>query len=121
MPTNHIHAHDTDQSDRQHTKSHPPLAAAEETLAHWAWRCVGVKSKLVWELMERGECLYMPSAATPLEGRLAETMGCKAVYTGGYVTGASRAISEPLLALDEQEIEDLIGLDAYYRIEEETV
>jgi hypothetical protein len=40
---------------------------------------------------------------------------------GGYVTGASRAISEPLLAMGEQEIEDLIGLDAYYRIEEETV
>src|SRR5712672_4586503 len=44
----------------------------------------------------------MPSAATPLEGRLAEAMGVQVVYTGGYVTGASRAITEPLLTMDEQ-------------------
>ena len=82
---------------------------------------MAVKTRQLRELLESGDFLYMPSAATPLEGRLAEALGCKAVYTGGYVTGASRAISEPLLAMDEQEIEDLIGLDAYYRIEEETV
>src|SRR5271157_581950 len=29
-------------------------------------------------------------------------MGCKLVYTGGYATGATRAISEPLLTMDEQ-------------------
>jgi methylisocitrate lyase len=44
----------------------------------------------------------MPSAATPLEGRLAEAMGVPVVYTGGYVTGASRMITEPLLTMDEQ-------------------
>ena len=44
----------------------------------------------------------MPSAAMPLEGRLADAMGVKAVYTGGYVTGASRMITEPLLTMDEQ-------------------
>ena len=126
------------------------------------------------ELIASGEFLYMPSAATPLEGRLAEAMGAPLVYTGGYVSGASRAITEPLLTMDEQvrmageemgyracidaqillavavhamrgalgelmqtgsytslsdadfvalrqEIEDLIGLDAYYRIEAATV
>jgi 2-methylisocitrate lyase-like PEP mutase family enzyme len=63
---------------------------------------MAVKTRQLRGLLESGEFLYMPSAATPLEGRLAETMGCKAVYTGGYVTGASRAISEPLLTMDEQ-------------------
>jgi 2-methylisocitrate lyase-like PEP mutase family enzyme len=53
-------------------------------------------------LLASGEFLYMPSATTPIEGRLAETMGVKVVYTGGYATGASRAITEPLLTMDEQ-------------------
>jgi 2-methylisocitrate lyase-like PEP mutase family enzyme len=44
----------------------------------------------------------MPSATTPIEGKLAETIGAKVVYTGGYATGATRAISEPLLTMDEQ-------------------
>ena len=60
------------------------------------------KTKRLRELIASGEFLYMPSAATPLEGRLAEAMGVKAVYTGGYVTGASRMITEPLLTMDEQ-------------------
>jgi methylisocitrate lyase len=54
------------------------------------------------ELLAEGRFLYMPSAATPLEGRLAEAAGCPVVYTGGYVSGASRVISEPLLTMDEQ-------------------
>jgi methylisocitrate lyase len=53
-------------------------------------------------LLNSGQFLYMPSAATPLEGRLAEAMGVPVVYTGGYVTGASRMITEPLLTMDEQ-------------------
>jgi methylisocitrate lyase len=60
------------------------------------------KTRRLRELIAGGEFLYMPSAATPLEGRLAEAMGTKLVYTGGYVSGASRAISEPLLTMDEQ-------------------
>ncbi len=53
-------------------------------------------------LLASGEFLYMPSATTPIEGKLAETAGAKVVYTGGYATGASRAITEPLLTMDEQ-------------------
>src|SRR6202047_1716474 len=53
-------------------------------------------------LLQSGEFLYMPSATTPIEGKLAETMGPNLVYTGGYATGASRAITEPLLTMDEQ-------------------
>jgi hypothetical protein len=54
------------------------------------------------ELLSGSDFLYMPSAATPIEGKLAEAAGTKLVYTGGYVTGASRAITEPLLTMDEQ-------------------
>ena len=61
-----------------------------------------VKTRRLRQLIDGGEFLYMPSAATPLEGRLAEAMGVPVVYTGGYVTGASRMITEPLLTMDEQ-------------------
>ncbi len=60
------------------------------------------KTKHLRDLLASGEFLYMPSAATPLEGRLTEAAGTQLVYTGGYVSGASRAISEPLLTMDEQ-------------------
>src|SRR6266852_5465087 len=60
------------------------------------------KTRRLRELLAGDEFLYMPSAATPLEGRLAEAMGTPLVYTGGYVSGASRAIIEPLLTMDEQ-------------------
>jgi len=60
------------------------------------------KTRRLRELLDSGQFLYMPSAATPLEGRLAEAMGVPVVYTGGYVTGASRMITEPLLTMDEQ-------------------
>src|SRR5437763_1887125 len=60
------------------------------------------KTRRLRELIASGEFLYMPSAATPLEGRIAEAAGTPLVYTGGYVSGASRAITEPLLTMDEQ-------------------
>lgn len=60
------------------------------------------KTRRLRELVASRRFLYMPSAATPLEGKLAEAAGCPLVYTGGYVTGASRAITEPLLTMDEQ-------------------
>jgi 2-methylisocitrate lyase-like PEP mutase family enzyme len=60
------------------------------------------KTRRLRELIAGDAFLYMPSAATALEGRLAEAMGTPLVYTGGYVSGASRAITEPLLTMDEQ-------------------
>ena len=60
------------------------------------------KTRRLRDLLDSGQFLYMPSSATPLEGRLAEAMGVPVVYTGGYVTGASRMITEPLLTMDEQ-------------------
>ena len=44
----------------------------------------------------------MPSVSEPLAGILAEKVGFKVVYTGGYATGGSHAITEPLLTMTEQ-------------------
>ena len=46
--------------------------------------------------------IYMPAVYYPLGGRLAEYLGFDAAYVGGYVTGGSRAVSEPLLTMSEQ-------------------
>jgi 2-methylisocitrate lyase-like PEP mutase family enzyme len=60
------------------------------------------KTSKLRALLTSDQFLYMPSATTPIEGKLAEKMGANLVYTGGYATGASRAITEPLLTMDEQ-------------------
>ena len=53
-------------------------------------------------LLKEKEFVYMPAVYYPLGGRLAEYMGFDAAYVGGYVTGGSRAVSEPLLTMSEQ-------------------
>jgi methylisocitrate lyase len=53
-------------------------------------------------LLRGREFLYIPVAYDALGARLVEEIGFKAVYTGGFVTGASRGTSEPLLTMDEQ-------------------
>lgn len=46
--------------------------------------------------------LHMPAVYDPLGARLVEQAGFEAAYVGGYVTGGSRAITEPLLTMSEQ-------------------
>jgi methylisocitrate lyase len=46
--------------------------------------------------------LYMPAVYHALGGLMAQQVGCDAAYVGGYVTGSTRAVSEPLLTLTEQ-------------------
>jgi methylisocitrate lyase len=53
-------------------------------------------------LLTKGGFINMPSAYDALTGRLIESLGFPAVYTGGFVTGGSRCTSEPLLTMDEQ-------------------
>lgn len=53
-------------------------------------------------LVKRGKFLELPSAYDPLVARLAESLGFQTVYNGGFVTGGSTCISEPLLTMDEQ-------------------
>ena len=79
-------------------------------------------------LIRRGNFLELPSAYDPITARLAESLGFKTVYNGGFVTGGSSCISEPLLTMSgggfvvtRKQVEDLIGLETYYRIERETV
>jgi methylisocitrate lyase len=46
--------------------------------------------------------LHMPSVYDVIGGRLVESLGFEAAYIGGYVTGGSTAITEPLLTMNEQ-------------------
>jgi 2-methylisocitrate lyase-like PEP mutase family enzyme len=54
------------------------------------------------KLLAEEQFIHMPVAYDALGGRLIEQAGFKAAYVGGFVTGGSRATSEPLLTLDEQ-------------------
>jgi hypothetical protein len=45
--------------------------------------------------------LHMPSVYDARRGRLIQSLGYEAAYVGGYVTGGSRAATEPLLAITE--------------------
>jgi 2-methylisocitrate lyase-like PEP mutase family enzyme len=53
-------------------------------------------------LLAEERFIDMPVATDPLYGRLIESLGFTTVYNGGFATGGSRAVSEPLLTLDEQ-------------------
>lgn len=53
-------------------------------------------------LLKKGVFIYMPAVIDPLGGRIAERTGCRAVYTGGYATGSSLTVTEPLLTMTEQ-------------------
>ncbi|MGE4218782.1 MAG: oxaloacetate decarboxylase [Alphaproteobacteria bacterium] len=46
--------------------------------------------------------VYMPAVYYPLGGKMAQSVGFPAAYVGGYVTGGSLALSEPLVNLTEQ-------------------
>lgn len=60
------------------------------------------KTTALRKLLEKEAFLYLPVAYDALGGRLVESLGFQAVYTGGFVTGGSRCTSEPLLTMDEQ-------------------
>jgi 2-methylisocitrate lyase-like PEP mutase family enzyme len=59
-------------------------------------------SKILRELLKKEDFIYMPVAFDALGGRLVESMGFKAVYTGGFATGASLGMPEPLVTMPEQ-------------------
>ena len=60
------------------------------------------KTTKLRELLRAKTFLHMPAVYDALGARLVEQAGFEAVYTGGYVTGASRAVTEPLLTMTEQ-------------------
>ena len=53
-------------------------------------------------LLREKTFLHMPSVYDPLGGRLVQSLGYEAAYIGGYVTGGSMAVTEPLLTMTEQ-------------------
>ncbi|MFT6581124.1 MAG: methylisocitrate lyase [Alphaproteobacteria bacterium] len=53
-------------------------------------------------LLQSKDFIYLPAVYYPLAGKLMESVGFSAAYVGGYVTGGSLAVSEPLVTLTEQ-------------------
>ena len=60
------------------------------------------KTAVLRKLLAEETFIHLPVAYDAIGGRLIEKTGFKAAYVGGFVTGGSRATSEPLLTLDEQ-------------------
>jgi 2-methylisocitrate lyase-like PEP mutase family enzyme len=54
------------------------------------------------DLLRNKTFLHMPSVYDALTARLAQSLGYEALYVGGYVTGGSMAVTEPLLTMTEQ-------------------
>lgn len=53
-------------------------------------------------LLRARKFLELPAVYDPLAARIAESMGFKTLYNGGFVTGGMSTISEPLLTMTEQ-------------------
>ncbi len=60
------------------------------------------KTAALRSLLRAGTFLHMPAVWDPLGARLVAAAGFEAAYVGGYVSGAARAVSEPLLTMTEQ-------------------
>lgn len=59
-------------------------------------------SRQLRQLLQSGTFLHIPSVYDALTARLVRSLGFEAAYVGGYVTGGSMAVSEPLLTMTEQ-------------------
>tara|TARA_B100000497_G_C7667541_1_gene402562 strand:+ start:286 stop:1164 length:879 start_codon:yes stop_codon:yes gene_type:complete len=59
-------------------------------------------TKVLRNLITSGTFLHLPSVYDPLSARQVQQAGFEATYVGGYVSGAIKTISEPLLTLTEQ-------------------
>jgi methylisocitrate lyase len=60
------------------------------------------KTTQLRQLLAAKKFLHMPGVYDALAARLTEYAGFEAVYCGGYVTGGSMAVTEPLLTMTEQ-------------------
>ena len=52
--------------------------------------------------LNRGETIVAPGAYDPMGARIVQSLGFSAVYTGGYMSGAHLAVTEPLMTMTEQ-------------------
>jgi 2-methylisocitrate lyase-like PEP mutase family enzyme len=60
------------------------------------------RNNVLRTMLQRGEPIVAPGAYDPLSARVVQLLGFSVVYTGGYMSGAHTAITEPLLTLTEQ-------------------
>jgi 2-methylisocitrate lyase-like PEP mutase family enzyme len=79
--------------DRKRPSS--PVAARGEN-------ALPTKTASLRALLAERRFLHMPAVYDPLGARLVQQAGFESAYVGGYVSGASRTISEPLLTMTEQ-------------------
>ena len=52
--------------------------------------------------LNSGKQIVAPGAYDPISARLVQSLGFDTIYTGGYMTGAHLAVTEPLMTMTEQ-------------------
>jgi 2-methylisocitrate lyase-like PEP mutase family enzyme len=52
--------------------------------------------------LESGQTIVAPGAYDPISARVVQSLGFDTIYTGGYMSGAHLAVTEPLMTLTEQ-------------------
>ena len=52
--------------------------------------------------LQAGEPIVAPGAYDPISARLVQSLGFETIYTGGYISGAHLAVTEPLMTMTEQ-------------------
>jgi methylisocitrate lyase len=52
--------------------------------------------------LSKGDTIVAPGAYDPISARVVQSLGFSAVYTGGYMSGAHLAVTEPLMTMTEQ-------------------
>ena len=62
---------------------------------------MSVRSELKTKLTS-GQTIVAPGAYDPISARLVQSLGFDTIYTGGYMSGAHLAVTEPLMTMTEQ-------------------
>ena len=62
---------------------------------------MSVRSDLKAKL-DSGQAIVAPGAYDPISARLVQSLGFDTIYTGGYMSGAHLAVTEPLMTMTEQ-------------------
>ena len=62
---------------------------------------MSVRSDLKAKL-DSGQPIVAPGAYDPISARLVQSLGFETIYTGGYMSGAHLAVTEPLMTMTEQ-------------------
>ena len=52
--------------------------------------------------LDSGQPIVAPGAYDPISARLVQSLGFDTIYTGGYMSGAHLAVTEPLMTMTEQ-------------------